>query len=239
MTYIEALNSFHLWLESNALAASSQLLYFKLLNVFNRAGWPEYVQVDNRRLMSMIDAESEKTVIRARDRLIEAGFLAYQKGRKGCPNRYSVTIGCKNYSVSDSENDSINDSISDSENDSHIKTKTKTKNTPPKSPQGESTFDAFWKAYPRKVGKAAARKAFDRVLKTTTLTDILAAVERQRGCQQWQKDNGAYIPHPATWLNQGRWDDEVDGPPGGPAPARARSYHLETIDGEEVVIYDG
>lgn len=127
MTYIDRLNAFHLWLESNALPASSQLMYFKLLNLFNRCGWPEYVQVDNRRLLSMIDVESEKTAIRARDRLVEAGFVGYQKGRKGSPNRYYLTIDCNNYSVSDSVCDSVSDRESDSEIASHNKTKSKTK----------------------------------------------------------------------------------------------------------------
>ena len=144
MTYLDYLNAFNMWLESNALAASSQLLYFKLLNVFNRAGWPEFVQVDNRRLMSMIGTETEKTAIRARDALIEAGLMAYQKGRKGSPNRYFLEkIYCKNYSVCDRENDRENDSVcdreNDRENDSHIKTKKKIKNIPPcKSPQGDA-----------------------------------------------------------------------------------------------------
>lgn len=49
MTYIDYLNDFNRWLESGNLPGGSQLMYFKLLNVFNRAGWPEYVQVDNDR----------------------------------------------------------------------------------------------------------------------------------------------------------------------------------------------
>lgn len=122
MTYIDRLNAFNQWLETNALPASSQLMFYKLLYVFNRAGWPEYVGVDNLRLMLMTDTKSEKTVIRARDKLVEAGFITYRKGRKGQPNQYSLCkIYCNNYS----ESASISDSESDSISDSHIKTKTK------------------------------------------------------------------------------------------------------------------
>ena len=74
----------------------------------------------------------------------------------------------------------------------------------------ESTcFEKFWNAYPRKVGKGAAEQSFkkyrpdDELLKT-----ILAAIENQKRLEQWQKDNGKYIPNPATWLNQKRWEDE-------------------------------
>ena len=68
-------------------------------------------------------------------------------------------------------------------------------------------FDSFWAAYPKKVGKGAARKAW-RKLKPSG--DILRAVERQKRSKQWLRESGRYIPNPATWLNQERWDDEPD-----------------------------
>jgi hypothetical protein len=71
-------------------------------------------------------------------------------------------------------------------------------------------FAAFWAAYPRRVGKDAARKAFDRRRSDVTLDAVLAALALQTASQQWQRDGGRYVPHPATWLNQGRWQDEVD-----------------------------
>lgn len=129
VTYIDYLNQFNLWLESNALPASSQLMYFKLLNIFNRAGWPETVQVDNRKMELLLDVQSEATVIRARERLVSAGFISYKKGKKGTPNQYSlVDIYSNDCSISASESASISDSISASESASHIKTKNKTKN---------------------------------------------------------------------------------------------------------------
>ncbi len=80
----------------------------------------------------------------------------------------------------------------------------------------DALFDAFWKAYPRKAGKDEARKAFDKRKPTPELLNaILAAIEVQRQSLDWQKDGGQFIPHPATWLNQGRWQDELasDEPP--------------------------
>jgi len=74
----------------------------------------------------------------------------------------------------------------------------------------EQRFDQFWSVYPRKIGKEAARKAWRRIKPTADhLVKILAAIEKAKVSYQWQKDNGQYIPHPATWLNQGRWDDEI------------------------------
>lgn len=80
-------------------------------------------------------------------------------------------------------------------------------------------FDAFWSAYPNKVGKDAARKAFaKRKPDDQLLAEMLQALEVHKQSDGWTKDGGRYIPHPTTWLNQGRWQDEgIDegaGPPG-------------------------
>lgn len=77
----------------------------------------------------------------------------------------------------------------------------------PQKPPKEAAFDLFWHAYPRKVGKDAARKAFSRV--KVPVETLLTAIERQKCGRQWQENDGQYIPNPATWLNQGRWEDEV------------------------------
>jgi hypothetical protein len=69
-------------------------------------------------------------------------------------------------------------------------------------------FESFWNCYPVKKGKAAAKKSFARAVKSASPDEIIAAVEKQKRWPEWVKDNGAYIPHPATWLNQGRWSDE-------------------------------
>lgn len=73
-------------------------------------------------------------------------------------------------------------------------------------------FDVFWKAYPKKVGKDAARKAFDKRKPTQELLDqMLKAVGQQRITSGWLKEGGQFIPHPSTWLNEGRWMDGVGG----------------------------
>lgn len=78
---------------------------------------------------------------------------------------------------------------------------------PPKPPKGpaDDRFDQFWQAYPKKVGKAAALKAWEKA--KPDLQAVLKALEWQKQSDQWRKDGGQYIPNPATWLNQGRWDD--------------------------------
>lgn len=72
-------------------------------------------------------------------------------------------------------------------------------------------FTAFWNAYPRKVSKQEAAKAFARLKPDERLlAAILTAVERQAASQQWQRDGGRFIPHAATWLNGRRWEDAAE-----------------------------
>ena len=66
-------------------------------------------------------------------------------------------------------------------------------------------FQGFWAAYPRKVGKIKAWKAWPG---DSLLPKILEALAWQTKSVDWTKDRGTFIPHPATYLNQGRWEDE-------------------------------
>lgn len=74
-------------------------------------------------------------------------------------------------------------------------------------------FDRFWQAYPRKVGKPKAQKAFANLRVTEeTLGQMLTAIRQQTKALGWEdKSKWKYIPHPTTWLNQRRWEDEVVG----------------------------
>jgi len=69
------------------------------------------------------------------------------------------------------------------------------------------TFIKFWEAYPKKKGKGAALKAYKNIKDPNpTLNDILLSLSVQIKTEEWQ--NKKYIPYPATWLNQRRWEDE-------------------------------
>ena len=72
----------------------------------------------------------------------------------------------------------------------------------------DRAFDKFWVVYPRKVGKQDAKKAFLRLAPDDALLNtILTAASRQAKMEQWSEPR--YIPHPATWLNGRRWEDEI------------------------------
>lgn len=90
MNYITEINAFERWLETNYLPISAQLLWYKLICLFNKCGWCEWVTVDNLRLMAAMQMSREATFIKVRDELIKAGLIEYQKGKKGSPNKYKL-----------------------------------------------------------------------------------------------------------------------------------------------------
>ena len=176
MTYLDYLNDFHRWLESGTLPGSSQLMYFKLLNVFNRAGWPEYVGVDNLRMMVMIGAESKQAVIRARDKLVESGFVEFQKGKKGSPSRYYLGKGSHNVTENVTESVTVSATESVTENVTHNKTEKKTKN-PPQRETGfgddlQSAFEA-WLSY-----KSEKRQSYKPTGLKSLVTEIRNNAQR-------------------------------------------------------------
>lgn len=96
-------------------------------------------------------------------------------------------------------------------NVNHIDTDTDTdKKTKSSSPAADDLFPKFWKLYPNKKGKAAAEKAWKKLKVTDDLFNLIAqGLAKQCASQAWTKDGGQFIPHPSTWLNGKRWEDEV------------------------------
>jgi len=77
-------------------------------------------------------------------------------------------------------------------------------------PKTENAFEDFWQAYPRRIGKGTARAAFAKAL---TLSDAETIVSAARFYASFCKETGIeqqYIPHPSTWLNGERWEDDLE-----------------------------
>lgn len=96
------------------------------------------------------------------------------------------------------------------------------KNICPPSPKAPDLFDEFWKTYPAKKGKIAAKKAWAKALKETTAEEII------KGAKLYRSDlrvKSGFIKDPSTWLNGGHWSDEPDAPrPTSASAARQSSY---------------
>lgn len=87
----------------------------------------------------------------------------------------------------------------------------------PKSPRRDKSapahdpeaFETFWAKYPRKDGRKAAIRAWDKLKPDKPLCRTMyAALKRQRGSSQWAEDGGRYIPLFSTWLNGRKWEDQ-------------------------------
>jgi hypothetical protein len=76
------------------------------------------------------------------------------------------------------------------------------------APASAPGFDDFWTRYPLHVGKQAARKAWAKLGPSPPLGQIVDALAWQRELPRWREDGGRYVPHPATYLNGRRWEDE-------------------------------
>jgi hypothetical protein len=89
-------------------------------------------------------------------------------------------------------------------------TEKKTPPTPRKRGEEPDGFSDFYSAYPKHVARNEAAKAFRKQsLTPAELPMLLAAIAAQKSQPDWLKDDGQFIPHPATWLNGRRWLDEV------------------------------
>jgi hypothetical protein len=72
-----------------------------------------------------------------------------------------------------------------------------------------SEFLKFYSSYPRKIAKEEAWKAWKKANgNMPPIDDLLLKINEQKKMENWTKDDGKYIPHPATWINQKRWEDE-------------------------------
>lgn len=85
----------------------------------------------------------------------------------------------------------------------------------------EAGFAEWWRRYPRRVGKAAAWREWQRLRPVPEKqAEMLAVLELQKRSPDWTKESGKYIPHPRTYLHQGRFDDaleDIKEPPAGPS----------------------
>lgn len=72
-------------------------------------------------------------------------------------------------------------------------------------------FEDFYSIYPKKKNRGQAERAFKKMVKNEeTLELIIKDLKRRKNYQEWNKDNGQYIPYPSTYLNAKGWLDEYE-----------------------------
>lgn len=77
----------------------------------------------------------------------------------------------------------------------------------------QAGFQIFWTAYPRKRNKGRAEEAWLKLKPDEVLLGLmLAKIEQAKQTPDWKKEDGEYIPYPASWLNAKGWEDEFSSP---------------------------
>lgn len=90
-------------------------------------------------------------------------------------------------------------------------------------------FADFWAAYPRKVARLEAEKAWRQVnIPPLMLPRVLDALAAQTASELWS--DVRYIPHAATWLRGRRWEDELEAPAYEPPAAIAALLRAQRGD---------
>lgn len=163
-------------------------------------------------------------------RMVRDGELSRKRAEAGYRGGKSSKIGSSSTSESKqkeskptSKDQSKTEGNSEIENEIEYEDENdKKKSSSVLSKVQEDRFNRFWMAYPRKSGKGSAKKSWRRIAPDEALFQkIMAALEAAKQCKDWKKEQGQYIPYPATWLNQERWEDDYgapqvqSGPPSG------------------------
>lgn len=91
-------------------------------------------------------------------------------------------------------------------------------------------FEAFWFAYPKKVGKMAAYNAWKKHKRHFTTDKILRSVHTHKKSKDWKKDGGQYVPNPSTYINQHRWEDDLTSEQSTPPPSQYPEYKPDIPD---------
>lgn len=80
---------------------------------------------------------------------------------------------------------------------------------PPTGDEADTSFETFYSAYPKKRARRDAEKAWAKLKPDEALLEtIMQALEAEKQSPDWQKNNGQFIPYPASWLNGRRWEDQ-------------------------------
>ena len=214
MNYIKQLNEFYSTLDYKPLSANAIAIYFILLQVANKTGWIDKFKVANTVLMSKCDLNMQK-LIRARNKLINQGYITYLKGKnQNDAPIYSIIKLYDNIANNTTNNiaDNIANNIADDITNDTINKQNKTKHiTSSNDEELKKHFELIWQIYPNKKGKAKSEELFFQWIKgrkinkaIMQLTDkqmYLAVKKYKKECEEKESET-QFIKHGDTFFNK-------------------------------------
>ena len=207
------------------ITAGAKLLYAEISSLTDARG---YCWASNSYFQKLYGI-SEPTVQRYLRALKAGGYITIADGDGG-QGRRKIYAGVNPLAENPLKNDGVTPSKmtpNPVKNDTRIKKEIRKESNPPKAPQGAASvpswkperFAGLWDYYPRHTSKQAAAKAWDKLKPSDELIAQMGrALRRQKAWDEWQRGIG--IPHLSTYLNQRRWEDELDEPKSEPEPPR-------------------
>lgn len=165
-------------------------------------------------------AVSKQTIDRSLRKLVKVGAVAIKRNKVTSPDG-TVSNRASTYTLLDlappvappgtvggTRGSTTGEATPSTTGEALPKEEHRKKNTEDRATSADEVFEAFWKLYPRKIGKPKARTAFAAALrKGTTVGQIVT------GLRPWivywsARGEPEFVPHPTTWLNQRRWEDD-------------------------------
>jgi len=202
-------------LECTEISDGAKLFYAQVSRFANSGG----VCWKSNQTLSTELGVSERTITRYVAELENAGFICTEfvgvRDKKRRSERHIRLAQPFPFKVDKNVYLNIDKNVEDKVDKNvypHKENNTRKKNTPitPKGGEGETMFDRFWRLYPRKVSKQAAKRAWDKLKPDLVLCSKMSiALKAQMQSEAWQRDDGRYIPYPSSWLNGKRWEDEI------------------------------
>lgn len=171
-----------------------------MLFELGRVGLIQWYEVDGERFIQVLDNENHQLI--RKDRYKASTYPT-------CNGNATI---CQPYDnqVTDNSPQIRNPLPTPSPSPSPVPTPT---HSPPRrraaDAQPNPLFEKFWTAYPKKKSRGQAEKAFSKINPDEQLlATMIAKIGQAKTSEEWMKERGKYIPHPATWLNAKGWEDE-------------------------------
>jgi hypothetical protein len=236
--YLAALDAFEEIRTETRVTATDASIYYRIAWFFRKCKYPDSMVIGTM-MLAELEGVSTETVRQCRVRLEKLGVISCKTGhgKQTLYTLLNPNINTRNYPILNANTNAMPFISGISEGDEKADPAQVREDTPtqsqdiinniniPHTPEIEGVrgrkrarrtaepdarFDRFWAAYPRKVGKESARKSWAKLKVTDELlAAMLTALEAQKKTETWCKDGGQYIPHPSTWLNGKRWEDEL------------------------------
>tara|TARA_B110000858_G_scaffold187390_1_gene231636 strand:- start:68 stop:784 length:717 start_codon:yes stop_codon:yes gene_type:complete len=183
----------------------ARLLFAEITALCNKEG---YCWASNQYFADLYEVD-KTTVSGWIGQLKARGYLTvqlqYKEGSKQILNRY---IKINGEGIDEITKTSFQKDVDPIDQKTKVNTKTNTKTNI--TVNNVDDFDSFWKFYPRKASKDAARKAWIKLRPDVHVMQMIADNVKERVEKgEWRKDNQSFILHASTYLNQKRWEDEV------------------------------